>query len=355
MESTNKKNSGRTFIFGLAFLFILFGCHTLEVQPEKSGVKIRAINERLIVKNVSNIPPIWCGSGLVYVATRRGGYLYDVKSGQTQPVDINYGFPMDCSPDGKWLVYLDKVNYGYDKKGGTSLVDAWRYEIATGEHQRFAVMDDDSPVFSPSGNRLFMGSKTSVDIEMPEPKWELFWSTEKRTNSYAWLNESVVIGGTIHPRKDNDRTVVEILEPERKTLYLKPPPGIEFASLWFADGQNRFYINADYERLLRCTLNIEDERMECEVLLEGTRDVHAVIAGSMFAEETLIFTRREEKCIRAKTFGEDEADCFITTEHKSGNYAVTSPDDKYLAFTVSWKNTSGRFIDDLYIVELLTD
>lgn len=353
---TYKKISGRILLFGLAFLFIVFGCKTLEVQPDESSVKIKAVNERLIARNVSNIPPIWCGSDLVYVSPRgEVGYLYDIKSGQKQEVKTSYAFMMGCSPDGKWLVYLEKKDVKYDQEGGTALIDAWRYEIATGEHQRFAVMDDDSPVFSPAGDRLFMGSKTSVDIEMPEPKWELFWSTEKKTNSYVWLNESVVIGGTVYPRKNNDRTVVEVLEPERKTFYLKPPPGIESATVWFADGKNRFYINADYERLLRCTLNIEGESMECEVVLEDARDIHIAIASSLLGEETLIFTRMGGKCVMAKRFDEDEADCIIATEHESGNFAVTSPDDEHLAYTVYRKSASGRFVQDMYIVDLLID
>ena len=60
-------------------------------------------------------------------------------------------------------------------------MDLYRYEVATGYRQKFAVVRDfgDSGIVSPDGLKIFLGGRHNSIMEMPDPKWEALWLTDE--------------------------------------------------------------------------------------------------------------------------------------------------------------------------------
>ncbi len=77
VERTYKKIPGRIFLFGLAFLFIVFGCKDGELdRSETSRIKIKGQKEILVVRDIGRgwpAPLATCPPGAVGTRAGSGG------------------------------------------------------------------------------------------------------------------------------------------------------------------------------------------------------------------------------------------------------------------------------------------
>jgi len=180
-----------------------------------------------------NISAKWCGNNaLVVNGSKIGIEWIDISSKKTinisspvivPPLELwqkgrSYGddYFLNCTPDGKWAIYADRkssrADKGYkppkpkdcDDCEDWGVVDLYRYEIATGKKQRFAVMRDLGPfdAVSPDGTNIFLGGKHNSSIEMPEPKWNIVWFKNNdwgQSRSQWFLDSTGILSGHVYP------------------------------------------------------------------------------------------------------------------------------------------------------------
>lgn len=366
--------------FIIPFLFIaLYGCGGL--KQEKDVAK-KYTGEPILLSRDAYYP-LWCGNdALIYILdestheryVEEEVYRYDIHTGRRFLVgkgseDV-YIAPMACTPDGKWLVYLNKGSIRH------GVLDIWRYETSTGRHEKIAIAHDvvgfDEGILSPDGKKLFLGKKPDVDIEMPEPKLEIVWSgigIKNEPSGAVWLPDSSAVITSITSywgRRDrNDDIVIEVLNPQRKTVIFKPDE-LSSLNLLFSDKQGRIYLyfwdSNGKEHISRCNVAPEEKAISCEdVIVEKD---HEVLEFDLFSDnETVAFTKDDDTCVKAMRIGEKKPYCITPPIDKLGHYIFThkgnikiSPDDKRLAFVLSRLDDAGEWIsEDLYMIELKKD
>jgi len=279
-------------------------------------------------------------------------------------------FPMACTPDGKWFVYLDKGSLRWDESKVKSLLDVWRYEVSTGRHEKIAIARDiagfDNGILSPDGKKLFLGEKPMEEVEMPEPKWEIVWSELEDLSGAVWFRDSSAVITSYWGRRDrNDDMVVEVVSPERKTVVFNPDELRNF-NLFYSDKEGRIYVyfwdKSGKRHIVRCSVYPEEKATSCEDLfVEGDRKVNDL---EVFADgEAVAFTEDDGRCIKAVRTGEERAYCITPPIDTLGNYRISpgesiriSHDDRWLAFDLVRQNETGEGIGvDLYIIKLNKD
>ena len=391
-----KRIATRVLLFAVVLLFTLLnGCEGLEdnkdvVTKNSDGpILVSKDNKDVATKN-SDGPilvskdaeyMIWCGpDALIYIYSTTHPeryvesevYWYDIKTGRKVLVgketeDI-YIAPMACTPDGKWLVYLNKGSHRWDKSKTSVVLDVWRYEVATGRHERIAVAHDiigfDKGILSPDGKTLFLGEKPPEGIEMPTPKWEVVWS-ETGHRGALWLRDSSAVMTTYRgyrePSGSYDNIVIEVLSPERSTVTFDPEELGDFSFL-FLDSRERIYLrswdNSEKKHIVRCNLNPEKKALSCEDLY--VYEDREVAGFEIFSDGNAIaLAESYGDCIKTSKVGE-ESSCVTPPIHTLGDYSISpltdikvSPDDGWLAFGLVRRDDAGVQIEDnLFIVEL---
>lgn len=378
-ETTNNKISAGTLLLCTALLFIfLNGCAGMKGK----GVALKNPGEPVLVSPDTNYM-IWCGpDALIYIYTERDVtryvedvvYWYDVYTGRRvligkETEDIHIA-PMACTPDGKWLVYLNKGSLRWDESGVNVILDVWRYEVSTGRHEKIAITRDiagfDKGILSPDGKKLFLGEKPLEEVEMPEPKWEIVWSELQDVSDALWFRDSSAVFTYYWGRRDsNGDMVIEAISPERKTVIFNPDELNDF-NLFYSDKRGRIYMyfwNSNEKRhVVRCNVDPEEKSVSCEdVFVEGD---HTVEDLEVFSDgEFIAFTEDDGRCVKAIGIGGKKARCITPLIDTLGNYRTPSgmsirisPDDKWLAFDLIRQDETGEGIgEDLYIIELNKD
>lgn len=392
------------FFFGIFLLCVFLSSVTLNGCARLKGkdAAMKDPAEPLLISTDADYM-FWCGAdALIYAYTERDItryveteiYWYDVHTGrrvivgkesdddnakategqQTEEEGKETGdyfvFPMACTPDGKWLVYLNKGSLRWDESGVRGIGDIWRYEVATGRHEKIAIARDisgfDKGILSPDGKTLFLGKKPMEGVEMPEPRWEIVWSELEDLSSALWFqNSSAVITSYWGRRDRNNDMVIEVVSPRRKTVVFNPEDLNSF-SLLYSDKEGRIYVyfwdSEGKRHVARCDVDLEDESVSCEdVFIEGGRKVNDL---EVFSDgEFIAFTEDGGRCVKALRAGEERARCITPPIDTLGDYRVTpgrsikiSPDDRWLAFTLLRMDKAGEGIgEDLYIIELNKD
>lgn len=340
-----------TLLLGATFMIIfLTGCVGLKPAPPKTSIKINGKNEVLVAKDVSNVRPFWCGRKaiLVYSTESKGVFYYDLKSGKKVNIANWRNTPLVCTPDGEWIIYADKYSYRRDAGSLTeAVVDLWRYEIKTGRNQKFAIADDGyigsvrGLLSVKNGFNIYLGREPVERIKMPEPRWEVMWSQRKSPGDVWFEDGSANIGAYMDFDRRRYVLEVEVLGPERRFFGLYPPFRSFFPFL--ADNKNRVYIKIDEKkeiRIERCALDLIKESISCRPVL---RNMGYIRGFDLFPDnETIVFTRNNDRCVRFMRIGEKKAACLRLPEYHMGNYVVLSHDGRWMVFTVTdgWKRGS---------------
>jgi len=386
-----KVSYANKFFFGI-FLSCMFfspvalnGCaagkSVSESKPKIGGKGILVARD--LGRGSGVLSVFWCGSDAIIVYNEEMGIeLVKVPSGERAKVSPNeHDHPFNCSPDGKWVVYMDRTTTRPDKEGKTIaltfddkpfefdpeldvwpvwegyVADLYRYDVATGKKERFAVVRSDLPsweVASPDGLKAFLGSRHNSSMEMPEPKWEALWFTREdwdwSQTSAVWFKDSSGVISDGHT--PTNRLFVEyfgeggwaerfVLGPEFEGNISEPKVD-EKNKIYFLTQEKGF--GAISERggwlLHRCAL--KDKDISCEIVLERP---HSIYSYDILPDGDIIFTESDDNCIRRISPKHTDAECVAGGRRPGEIYLIgISPDGRRLAYET---------FNDLYVVEII--
>ncbi len=195
-------------LVGLSFVLISCGGNANKTKEASQVQEIHLEKKDILVeRNVSNIRPFWCGGNdiLIYYVNdpkgiNTGVIRYDITTGSKTHVTDYTAWPLACTPDGRWLIYMDKANlYSDDGPKGGQVLDLWRYEFTTKRREKIAVAMDgvlDTTLLSPDGTKLFLNKELIKKIDMPEPRWEKIRTTEESGYPLWFKDSSAVVSKT---------------------------------------------------------------------------------------------------------------------------------------------------------------
>jgi len=335
----------------------------------------------------------WCGSSALVISSDKTGLeLVDFNGKRTVLEAKNtYGFN-GCTPDGKWVFFYDwnsrRIDKGrqvpekdYGGEGGGwqgFVVDLYRYEVATGKRQKFAVVRDVgcmSSKVSPDGSKILLGCRHNSIIEMPEPKWEAVWlSTEWPLYDMRWFTDSSGIAtvmvnngyylglevfgdegwiGGLHLKNKAEYAYSLAMVDEGKVFYFLGSDG-----LW---KYNREVSNITY--YYRCEM--KGKELSCEAIARLQEDrIGPYLA--FLPSGAIIFMSKEDNCIARLRPGADEAECVVDMKDIGDDYDgiylannAVSPDGRWVVFTVGTNElvrideTMSTYRQDLFVKELV--
>lgn len=400
-----------TLIPVVFFGFVLGGCEggektgqppapVSEERVEEVDAGIKAGKEILVARDVgrgSDVYPVfWCGNDSIVVRNERIGIeLVSVPSGES--VNVSPGerdHPYNCTPDGEWVVYVKSDSIRLNKPGEPRpfvydgkpfefdpgldvwpvwegyVADLFRYEVATGKSQRFAVVRSDlsaAELVSPDGSKILLGERHNSAVEMPEPGWDPVWTAREDWDwslaEARWFKDSsgVVSLGYMQ----TNRLFVEFFGEGGWTKRFIM--GGEYKDHIFGlkvDGDKRIYFlvsdgnlpNPGTYYIHRCEL--KDRELACEKILE--RDYY--INPYSLHNGDIIFKDEHNNCIRRVSPGEADGECILDLRYGEDVYSGISLhgislDGRRLLFERSKKvePPEGRFFgyrSDLFILEL---
>ncbi|MFQ5428073.1 MAG: hypothetical protein ACE5EZ_03735 [Thermodesulfobacteriota bacterium] len=350
-------------------------------SPARSVGKKEILVAKDIGRGSGGWPLFWCGSdGVVVYNKEMGIELIKVPSGKRIKISQSkLEYPFNCSPDGRWVVYMDRASTRQDKTdrvlraedlGFEPELDVWpswegyvanlyRYEVATGKRQRFAVVRSDLPaweVVSPDGLRAFLGSAHNSSIEMPEPKWEPLWLTHSGLNKDdwdwgqtdgQWFSDS---SGVVMP--GDKRLYVEIFGKGgwAKRFAVKPELKDSISAL-SVDKNNGIYflVSDDVPRqprtkhsLYRC--KIDDKKLSCKEVFYRNR---YIFSYDILSNGDIIFTESDDNCIRRISAKHRNAECVAGGRYNAEVLIIgISPDRKWLAYET---------LHELFVFELVNE
>jgi Tol biopolymer transport system component len=351
----------------LAIFFSISGCSGEKQDIENADIRIKEKKEILVEREVSNIPPMWCGLGhkLIY-DNGTGTILYDVETGKKGKIAGHTTWPMGCTPDGDWFVYLENSSIRPDDENTDRwVVDLWRYEFSTKRRQRFAVVKDnelsglEEDIFSPTGSKIFLGWEPRSKIKMPEPKWEIFWTQNEKEGETRWLPDA---SGLIRVKWTEeglkDKLVLVLFDPEEKSIVFELPFDDSVQHLKMS-GVDRAYMLANRKvkgfevygknLVVGCDINGGKGTISCSDALERGSSIrnYDLLPDS----ESIVFMEAFDHCVRIMRKGDGGASCITSGRYNTGNYVNISPDSKWVAFTVFRERDDGGTYQDLYLVE----
>lgn len=354
-------------LFFISVLFIVFpaGCAKLRQSTDNASIKIKAEKEKLVARDVKD--SLWCGEGgaLVYVKDNDRVFWYEIETGRNLLVSDGEILPISCTPDGRWLVYLDKGSRRwYEDDRQIPVFDLRRYEIATGVQQKISavyepVISFDGGLVSPDGSKIFLGKRTAGVEKMPEPVWDVVWSDAGSPAGAAWFSDSsAVVTSYWADGEPNGNLAVEVVSPKRNTVVFHPGDFGEFKIL-FTDRLNRVYLRVwdgeVRERIVRCSLDIDRPDMTCRPVLGDSLDI--IGFDKFTGGGTFVFTAEGGMCVRVIYAGRNKTDCLTPLLDNLGYFGFgpvmdISPDDKWLAFQAYRRETDYSHTD-LFVVKLI--
>lgn len=403
MKGIKKKITLSVLLFSLIFVFAIHKGYTEEPQPPSGKpVKNKAEKEILVARDIGGGMPFsqtfsldgWCGNTSFLIhGTETGIKLLYFNGHETTVSSKGTDYPKGCTPDGKWVIYEDRnsareyrdrfgrvpENIVDDGPGWHGLVtDLYRYEIATGRRQKFAVVRDDSTALvSPDGLKVFLGNRHDSAIEMPEPKWETVWLTNDWTRVLTfWLPDSSGIATQVWG--DGSSFGVEFFGTDgwAKEFSLEQinPEEKYSISLEAVDSEGRLYIRMGEDYLktnyrawhkyhfVRC--KIKDKELACEAIGEFDVRNYYISNSNLLANGDYVFKKDGDDCIRLLKPWHASAECIADTRYKNETYEDisligTSPDGKWMAIRRGKLPPPGKrfyaYQYDLFVKELSGD
>jgi len=331
-----------TAAFAALWVLGLFGASARGTAVTERGVGVpRAFPEVLVAEDVTPLAaPVWCGPHIVVVSGGRTGLRWIDLSTRKTTVINRTGGEIACSPDGRWIVYvepkssrmvdIDPHSPRWDPAVGTMAVrDFWRYGLEDGRRERFAVAAGGGQ-WSPDGTRLlFYSVKPRTTVTNTLPLWSLVYSRQQWPPGAgfeaAWLEDSrhiLILSGRQFYAESVDPG-----EPIRR-LQATMAAGLGLR----VDRLNRVYLLSGEQRpagrreLLRC--RIEDETIVCEPLVSRAGSIVAFDVTS--DGDTIVFSERGSDCLSLWRRSTNDARCVVYGTEKSG--FKISPDGSRLAF-----------------------
>ena len=351
MKKPSKVVALFTPLIFLAVTMALSGCAGSSGILKSAGLSGKA-NKEILVRTLSYIKfssdrDFWCGNNAIVFAHYDRLDILEIPSGRIIRVtEDNSQWPLSCSPDGRWLIYAALNSKVKDRKEGALtdsgieippewegiVLDLIRYEVATGEAERFASVTYPGAarwdVISPDGKRVFLGIIHNTPVDMPEPKVEPLWYTNWwGKNGARWFWDSSGVVSYMH----NPNTIfVEVfgedgwsrafmLGPEvedniyrlyvgkDKMIYFQSQPA--FSEDGSGPGKVSLYRCAVEKRDLKDV--IEERDLKCGKIIE--RDAFSMDMAVLENGDMLIHHRPSE-CIYSKPAGRRKARCLV------GNY-----------------------------------
>lgn len=313
---------------------------------------------RMIIDRWSLIPSFWCGPGSDLIYYKDGKILrHEIESGKKREIDLKGGWPMSCTSDGQWLTFLG--DYGEPQKGPDKrkTIEIWRYSFKTKEREQIGVGDwvietgYETGLVSPDGKKLFLSVRLDERAEMEESAFEIVESEVWYLGSAYWFpDSSAVIADTWDMYSQRSGLVLEIVSPKRKTIQFKAKFGVH--GLRMTDALNRIYLDvAEYGWIERCEIDLENEEIECSVILDREKDINDF---DIFSDmETFAFVEQDGRCVKSMRAGEKAASCITPSELEIGPFVDISPDEKWIAFFVFHRSKDGKVIgQNLYITRI---
>ena len=385
----------------LLFLFLCYpvGWAGLAPAEEEAGVGVEGSNDWLVQRDIGGGLSFslvrWCGSSALLVyGDDFGTEWVDLGGRKVKVSEKGTDYPVDCSPDGKWVIYRDRESARIykDKRGRIPdnivddgvgwhgfVMDLYRYEVSTGTRQKFAmVRDDSSALVSPDGSKVFLGIKHDIATKMPEPAWEVLWTEgEGFYLDELWFPDSSGVAAQLWGEVTT--LVVEFFgvtgwskEFDLEQLDVGVRLGVN-ASLHAVDGEGGLYYSTSEKygdgsrRYLyyfyRC--RIEERELLCDktgklgVKMMSHSDVRFLPSGDV------IFKEEGDDCIRLLKSGGGSAECIAGKQYGEElydevNLVGVSSDGRLLAVRrgKSAPRRGDRFYAyryDLFVVELSTE
>ncbi len=395
MKDVKNKRTLMLLSFILSLVFAFKGYAEDLQAPASKHVKNKAEKEILVAKDIGGglIFSLngWCGNTSFLIhGTETGIELMDFNGNKTTVTSKSTDYPLGCTPDGKWVIYKDRnsareyrdrfgrvpdnENIVDDGPGWYGLVmDLYRYEIATGRRQKFAVVRDDSTALvSPDGLKVFLGNRHDSAIEMPEPKWETVWLTNEWTYLETfWLPDSSGIVARLWG--DGSSLGVESFGQNawaKEYSLDRISPARRFSgSLEAMDNKGRLYFSTivyteggqgsniyDY---FRC--EIKNKELLCEAIgkLDGRK--HRIASRELLPNGNIVFKRDGDHCIRLMKGGQTDGECIADTQYNGDTYEdidliEISTDGRWMALRRSKLPPPGKrfyaYQYDLFVKEL---
>jgi hypothetical protein len=279
-----------------------------------------------------------------------------------------------CSPDGRWVLYVDAKTMRYDPSyeyiegeiGGWmgEVIDLYRYEISTGKRERVAMVRNEMPAkaISPDGKKILLGMKHSFSNKVLVPEWKGVWlPREWDMNDIVWFPDSSGVALRYHV--PNKICVAFFGKRSWANCFALAPEIKDNISRLAIDRESRIYFtvfeNSDPEYLdkgmdflYRCS--IKDKELFCEKIDEHKDNTYGDIA--FLPDGDMVFYNYQENCISRIFSGRGKTRCIIDWVYLKG----VSADGRWLAYKRSKAITklSGEFSRwqyDLYVRELHND
>src|SRR3990170_1785017 len=321
------------FLSGLAFsFFVLNACATEKRASVTTPTKIEGKKEILVARALGSGGPFsiigWCGNTAFLIDSDEFGKEWiDLNGNRVTVSKESDDYPIGCTPDGKWVIYEDRdsARAYKDKRGRIPenivdegpgwhgfVMDLYRYEVATGRRQKFAVVRDDSAsLVSPDGSKVLLGDRHDSAIKMPEPRWEAVWITnEWLFGDTHWFADS---SGIVTMIWNNGYSLgVEFFDEggwskEFSLDMLRSSPGAN-VSLAAVDKDNVLYFvtTEDYPvgdatrkayNFFRCEIKYKD--LVC-TLGDGVKEDEDenILSLKLLPSGDVVFDREEDNCIR---------------------------------------------------------
>lgn len=365
----------------LIFLSVDLNAYALEKQsPENSDGKTK--NERLVARDIGfNISSVrWCGNEKLLIYGEKGLRLLDLK-GQWTVVSTNEAdYPLNCTRDGKWVIYVDRESWRIDRgrvappddelEGEAMwqgfVEDLYRYEVATGKVEKFATRRDRplaAVVVSPDGKKAFLGGRHNTPFRMPEPNWEVLWLKNEWIH-YApiWFADSSGIVTKVSDEEQKLNLGVEIFGEDGwsgvfvpgRDFDVKGQLGDAYAiknrtiSLLTVESYSEG--NMGRERDYFYTCDIKQSGLNCKKILEldlGFTDIsYAILPGG-----DIVYRESDDNCIRRFSPYRIGARCIVNGPGLGGFYGL-SPDGTRIVYQRYWEKFNKGTSYDLYIMEI---
>lgn len=365
--------------------FSLSGCAGVERAHEDDTIGMK---ERLVTKDIGRhddfFPPRWCGrNGLLFSGDKIGVELIDLRTGKRVQIseDINDFTALNCSQDGKWVLYnarnivqTDRGEMAYDEfirsKDHDSIMwtqSIYRYEVATGRREKVGASgrDEGGPyeALSPDGTKVLLGNRMELNNKSFVKEWEPVWFSTTWWERYKtkWLPDS---SGVYHSSNNPNQICIEIFGDGGWAKCFNVFH--RFAGHIFdtkVDSLNRIYFQLDRfsQAVHRC--HIGDKELSCRVI--GYSRYFAITPDNRH-----IFKKLTHKdCIRLSSSWEADGECIADNNFKGEDYVNTtlvgvSPNGRWLAFGREYKNKMPRSADpyldadlivDLFVIDLKTE
>lgn len=307
------------FLLVAFFIFLCFsfvGCAGVNELREKSPNKETG-EEILLGRNNINERPLWCGKNntLVY-HTEVGLFTYDVKSGEKVKVGNGYQSPIACTPDGKWLIYMNKSSARYDKVDNSrgNAADLWRYEFKTGRNEKFLIVGESytlsagEAIFAPKGFKLYLANKPTSTMEMPEPKWDVVWLERERAGM-VWFKKPLALIGD-GGRYQSGALVIDVISPYKKQFVVDA--GFHDSTIQMIDAQERIYMRTADDNFgrgwqtVRCSVDVDKIAISCESIFKDIMaEGHPSFGYDITKDGDFAVTAKmDDNCVRLRRIGE---------------------------------------------------